>query len=81
MYNDEYKNIDDNLTNCNIGSRKRRIIQDNLFLINAITIGSKQNPKEAIDINVYNVKMIILTREALRAPTQHPSNSTGPDGC
>ena len=55
MYDDEYENIDANLTNCNVGSRKRRNIRDNLFVINAITNASKQNPKEAIDINVYDV--------------------------
>ena len=55
MYDDEYENIDDNLTNCNVGSRKRRNIRDNLFVINAITNASKKNPKEAIDINVYDV--------------------------
>ena len=54
IYNDEYEALDENLTNCNVGSRKRRNIRDNLFVINAITNSSKQN-KEATDINIYDV--------------------------
>ena len=55
VYNDEYETVDQNLTNCNVGSRKRRNIRDNLFVINAITNSSKQNINEATDINVYDV--------------------------
>ena len=55
IYEDEYENIDENLTNCNVGSRKRRNIRDNLFVINAIANASKHNPKEATDLNVYDV--------------------------
>ena len=55
IYDDEYENIDENLTNFNVGSRKRRNIRDNLFVINAIANASKHNPKEATDINVYDV--------------------------
>ena len=45
IYIDEYENIDDNLTNCNVGSRKRRNIQDNLFVIDAISNSRKKNKK------------------------------------
>ena len=55
VYNDEYEDIDDNLTNCNVGSRKRRNVRDNLFVINAVTNATKQNTKEAIDVSVYDV--------------------------
>ena len=55
IYNEEYENIDDNLTNCNVGSRKQQNIRDNLFVINAIANASKHNPKESTDINVYDV--------------------------
>ena len=54
IYNDEYEALDENFTNCNVGSRKRRNIRDNLFVINAITNSSKQN-KEATDINIYDI--------------------------
>ena len=55
IYNDEYESVDQNLTNCNVGSRKRRNIRDNLFVINAITNSSRQNISEDTDINVYDV--------------------------
>ena len=55
IYDDEYETIDDNFTNCNVGSRKRRNIRDNLFVINAIVNSSQKNKKEATDINVYYV--------------------------
>ena len=34
IYNDEYQTIDNNLTDCNVGSRKNRNIRDNLFILN-----------------------------------------------
>ena len=42
IYNDEYTNIDSNLTDCNVGSRKKRNIRDNLFVVNAIMNSSKK---------------------------------------
>jgi hypothetical protein len=56
IYEDEYEEIDDNLTYCNVGARKRRNVRDNLFVINAIMNASKQDPKQALDVNVYDVK-------------------------
>ena len=55
IYIDEYQNINQNLTNCNVGSRKGRNIRDNLFVIGAIMNQSKQNPAEAADIGVYDI--------------------------
>ena len=55
IYEDKYEDIDSTLTDCNVGSRKRRNVRDNLFVLNAITNASKLNPKEALDIVVYNV--------------------------
>ena len=55
IYNDEYSNIDNKLTNCNVGCRKGRNIRDNLFVINAVMNQSKQNPKEPCDIGVYDI--------------------------
>ena len=56
MYNDEYKGIDANLTDCNVGSRRGRNVRDNLFVMSAIMNENKRNPKEALDINVYDVE-------------------------
>ena len=44
IYNDEYSNIDQNLTDANVGCRKGRNIRDNLFVLNAIK-NSKKNEK------------------------------------
>ena len=55
IYDDEYNTIDESLTNCNVGSRRGRNIWDNLFVINAIMNKTKQNPKESLDIGVYDV--------------------------
>ena len=42
LYIDSYETIDGSLTDCNIGSRKRRNIRDNLFVVNAILNESKE---------------------------------------
>ena len=55
IYDKEYQNIDNYLTNCNVGSRRGRNVRDNLFVINAVMNQSKQNPKEAVDIGVYDI--------------------------
>ena len=36
IYNDEYENIDQNLTDSSVGARSRRNIRDNIFVVNAI---------------------------------------------
>ena len=42
IYNDESQNIDDNLTDSNVGARKNRNIRDNIFVLNAITNNIKK---------------------------------------
>ena len=56
IYEDEYHTVDDNLTDCNVGSRKKRNIRDNLFVINAIMNSSKKGDDEACDVCVYDVR-------------------------
>ena len=56
LYIDLYEMIDGSLTDCNVGSRKRRNIRDNLFVVNAIMNESKELNEEACDICVYDVK-------------------------
>ena len=41
LYFDMYEAIDVSMTDCNVGSRKRRNIRDNLFVINAISNKAK----------------------------------------
>ena len=56
IYNDEYKTIDYNLTDCNVGARKGRNIRDNIFVINAIMSDAVNNTKEALDISIYDAE-------------------------
>ena len=56
IYVDLYETIDGSLTDCNVGSRKRRNIRDNLFVVNAIMNEAKEQNEEACDICVYDVK-------------------------
>ena len=56
LYVDLYETIDKNLTDCNVGSRKRQNIRDNLFVINAISNESKQKYEEACDICIYEIR-------------------------
>ena len=56
IYNDTYQTIEDNLTDCNVGSRKGRNVRDNLFVINAVINQTKGTHGEALDIGVYDVK-------------------------
>ena len=51
-----YNAIDDSMTDCNVGSRKRRNIKDNLFVINAVSNEARLKTNEACDICVYDVK-------------------------
>ena len=50
IYNDEYENIDSNLTDSNVGARKMRNIRDNIFVLNAIINCKKTANEEALDI-------------------------------
>ena len=56
IYEDEYYTVDENLSDCNVGSRKKRNIRDNLFVINAIMNSSKKGDDEPCDVSVYDVR-------------------------
>ena len=55
MYNEEYSTIDTNLTDCNVGSRKRRNIRDNIFVLGAVVNAARHDKTQAIDLAVYDV--------------------------
>ena len=55
IYNDEYPNIDNNLSDSNVGARKGRNIRDNIFVLNAVVNSALRN-SEQIDIQVYDVE-------------------------
>ena len=56
VYNDKYSIIDSHMSPSNIGGRKNRNIRDHFFVINSILHDFKQNKKENIDIEIYDVK-------------------------
>jgi hypothetical protein len=56
IYNDEYEEIDSNLTDCNVGARKQRNVCDNIFVLNAVMNDAVNGHKEAVDIAIYDVE-------------------------
>ena len=56
IYNDEYHNLDKNLTDCNVGGRKFRDIRNNIFVMNAVLNAARRNSKETLDLQVYDVQ-------------------------
>ena len=56
IYNDEYENLDKNLTDCNVGARKNRNIRDNIFVLNAIMNSVKKGNQKALDCQVYDIE-------------------------
>ena len=55
IYNDEYDNIDEELSDSNVGARKNRNIRDNVFVLNAITNSIVNDDAEPVDVQVYDV--------------------------
>ena len=55
IYNDEYFNIDKNLSDSNVGARKGRNIRDNLFVVNAVVSGIK-GKEDAVDLQLFDVE-------------------------
>ena len=56
IYNDEYPNIDEHLTDSNVGARRHRNIRDNIFVINAITNNIVKRNLKGIDITGYDAE-------------------------
>ena len=56
IYNDEYRIIDANLTDSNVGARKSRNIRDNLFVLYAIQNSVIKGVQAPIDIDIYDMK-------------------------
>ena len=54
VYEDTYEQIDENMSDSNVGGRKRRNIRDNLFVLYA-TINDAIRNKKKIDIQYYDI--------------------------
>ena len=55
IYNDDYPNTDQNLTDSNVGARKERNICDNIFVTHAIMNSIRKGKEGPIDFSVYKV--------------------------
>ena len=67
IYNDMYEIMDSNLSDCNVGNRKRRNIRDNLFVLNSTLNATKRKTEDPIDIGVYDVQKCFDTMWASEA--------------
>ena len=56
IYNDEYPGIDKHLTDGNVGARKNRNIQENIFVINAVLNNASKRRSKNIDIGIYDAE-------------------------
>ena len=52
-----YQQIDDNLTDSNVGSRKNKNIRNNTFIVNAVILEANANKlKSSLDIQIYDYR-------------------------
>ena len=56
IYNDKYKDIDKNMSDSNIGSRKKRNIRDHLLIIHGVINSVIRGKEEPIDIQIYDLE-------------------------
>ena len=54
IYEDEYENIDDSMSDSNVGGRKGHNIRDNLFVVYAV-INEALRKKKSVDIQFYDI--------------------------
>ena len=56
IYEDKYKNLDENMFNSNVGARKQRNIRDHLFIVYGVINSVLNGEGEPIDIQIYDVE-------------------------
>ena len=56
IYNDKYEQIDGNMSDSNIGGRRKKNIKNHLFIIHGIINAVIQGDSEAIDIQIYDIE-------------------------
>ena len=55
LYNDKLKEVDKNMSDCNVGGRRKRSIRDNLFVIYAVINDALLYQKVEVDIQFYDL--------------------------
>ena len=61
IYNDEYENIDANLSDSNVGGRKTKNIRNHLFIVNGIINESIRNG-ENVDLEILDYKQFLNSK-------------------
>ena len=56
IYNDEFNNIDEHLSDSNVGARRNRNIRDKIFVINAILNNVRKKKLKGIDVTTYDAE-------------------------
>ena len=56
IYEDNYKEIDKNMSDCNIGARRKRNIKDHLLIIHGIINAVVKGDEECIDVQIYDIE-------------------------
>ena len=55
-FNDKYETIDKNLTDSNVGGRKRRNIRDNIFVSGALINSLRNRKEDSCDLSIYDIE-------------------------
>ena len=55
LYVDIYDGIDDNMSDCNVGSRKRRNVKDHLLVIHGVINSVVNGNEDCIDLQIYDL--------------------------
>ena len=56
IYLDNYKDLDQNMSDSNIGARRRRNIKDHLLIIHGVINSVIRGEEECIDIQIYDIE-------------------------
>ena len=56
IYNDKYKEIDSNMSDSNIGGRRKKNIKNHLFIIYGIINSVIKGDADPVDIGVYDIE-------------------------
>ena len=56
IYNDEYDNLDEQMSDSNIGARKNKNIRNHIFIINGVINETLKNKKKCIDIQILDYR-------------------------
>ena len=59
IYNDEYDGIDTELTDSNVGARKKRNVRDNINVLNVVTNSVINGNEAPIDVHIFDVEKCV----------------------